>query len=161
MPDEIRHESEDLEDYQVQDTTDTLSGAPGDDPLDRGVIPPERWSAGVRFGDTAAEQSEGESLDQLLAEEEPDDTLDYDEDDEDLEDLAGDDDAGDEDVDGLLLDDGPDPRAGRLVAEDEGAHPDEEEDLVARDVGIDGGAATAEEAAMHVVEEDDYDIRSE
>ena len=161
MPDETRHESEDLEDYQVQDTTDTLIGAPGDDPLDRGVIPPERWSAGVRFGDTATEQSEGESLDQLLAEEEPDDTLDYDEDDEEPEDLEGDDDAGDEDVDGLLLDDGPDPRAGRLVAEDEGAHPDEEEDLVARDVGIDGGGATAEEAAMHVVEEDDYDIRSE
>jgi hypothetical protein len=161
MPDETRHESEDLEDYQVQDSTDTLSGAPGDDPLDRGVIPPERWSAGVRFGDTAAEQSEGESLDQLLAEEEPDHTLDYDEDDEELEDFEGDDDAGDEDVDGLLLDDGPDPRAGRLVAEDEGAHPDDEEDLVARDVGIDGGGATAEEAAMHVVEEDDYDIRSE
>ena len=161
MPDETRHESEDLEDYQVQDSTDTLSGAPGDDPLDRGVIPPERWSAGVRYGDTAAEQSEGESLDQLLAEEEPDHTLDYDEDDEELEDFEGDDDAGDEDVDGLLLDDGPDPRAGRLVAEDEGAHPDDEEDLVARDVGIDGGGATAEEAAMHVVEEDDYDIRSE
>jgi hypothetical protein len=161
MPDETRHESEDLEDYQVQDSTDTLSGAPGDDPLDRGVIPPERWSAGVRFGDTAAEQSQGESLDQLLAEEEPDHTLDYDEDDEELEDVAGDDDAGDEDVDGLLLDDGPDPRAGRLVAEDEGAHPVEEEDLVARDVGIDGGGATAEEAAIHVVDEDDYDIRSE
>jgi len=160
MPDETRHESEDLEDYQVQDTTDTLSGAPGDDPLDRGVVPPERWSAGIRYGGTAAEQSQGESLDQLLAEEEPDDTLD-DEDDEEPEDLYGDEDAGDEDVDGLLLDDGPDPRAGRLVAEDEGAHPDEEEDLVASDVGIDGGAATAEEAAMHVVEEDDYDIRSE
>ena len=162
MPDETRHESEDLEDYQVQDTTDTLSGAPGDDPLDRGVVPPERWSAGIRYGGTAAEQSQGESLDQLLAEEEPDDTLDLDdEDDEEPEDLYGDEDAGDEDVDGLLLDDGPDPRAGRLVAEDEGAHPDEEEDLVASDVGIDGGAATAEEAAMHVVEEDDYDIRSE
>ena len=169
MPDETRHESEDLEDYQVQDSTDTLSGAPGDDPLDRGVVPPERWSSGVRYGDTAAEQSEGESLDQLLAEEEPDDTLELTEDEleddeeepEDLEDFDEDDDAGDEDVDGLLLDDGPDPRAGRLVAEDEGAHPDEEEDLVARDVGIDGGAATAEEAAMHVVEEDDYDIRSE
>jgi hypothetical protein len=165
MPDETRHESEDLQDYQVQDSTDTLSGAPGDDPLDRGVVPPERWSAGVRFGDTAAEQSEGESLDQLLAEEEPDPALNLeDEDDEDEdedEDLEDDDDAGDEDVDGLLLDDGPDPRAGRLVAEDEGAHPDEEEDLVARDVGIDAGGATAEEAAMHVVEEDDYDIRSE
>ena len=165
MPDETRHESEDLEDYQVQDTTDTLFGAPGDDPLDRGVVPPERWSAGVRYGDTAAEQSEGESLDQLLAEEEPDDTLELTEDEleddeeepEDIEDF----DAGDEDVDGLLLDDGPDPRAGRLVAEDEGAHPDEEEDLVARDTGFAGGAASAEEAAMHVVEEDDYDIRSE
>jgi Family of unknown function (DUF5709) len=169
MPDETRHESQDLEDYEVQDTTDTLFGAPGDDPLDRGVVPPERWSAGVRYGDTAAEQSEGESLDQLLAEEEPDDTEEElenalgldDEAPEDAEDFDEDDDAGDEDVDGLLLDDGPDPRAGRLVAEDEGAHPDEEEDLVARDVGIDGGAATAEEAAMHVVEEDDYDIRSE
>jgi Family of unknown function (DUF5709) len=169
MPDETRHESEDLEDYQVQDTTDTLIGAPGDDPLDRGVIPPERWSAGIRYGTTEEEQAEGESLDQLLAEEEPDDTEEEledaleldDEEPEDVEDFDEDDDAGDEDVDGLLLDDGPDPRAGRLVAEDEGAHPDEEEDLVARDVGIDGGAATAEEAAMHVVEEDDYDIRSD
>lgn len=85
--------------------------------------------------------------------------------DEPLADLAGDEDAGDEeagdeDVDGLLLDDGPDPRAGRLVAEDEGAHPDEEADLVARDAGIDGGAATAEEAAMHVVDDDDTDVRS-
>ena len=169
MPDETRHESEDLEDYQVQDSTDTLDGPPGDDPLDRGVVPPERWSAGIRYGTTEEEQAEGESLDQLLAEEEPDDTEEEledaleldDEEPEDVEDFDEDDDAGDEDVDGLLLDDGPDPRAGRLVAEDEGAHPDEEEDLVARDVGIDGGAATAEEAAMHVVEEDDYDIRSD
>jgi hypothetical protein len=163
MPDETRHESADLDDYQVLDTSDTLSGAPGDDPLDRGVVPPERWSAGVRFGTTGAEQRDGESLDQLLAEEEPDIAFD---DDERLEDIAGDQDAldmdaGDQDVDGLLLDDGPDPRAGRLVAEDEGAHPADEEDLVASDVGTDGGGATAEEAAMHVVEEDDYDIRSE
>jgi hypothetical protein len=164
MPDETRHESEDLEDYQVQDSTDTLSGAPGNDPLDRGVVPPERWSAGVRYGVTAEEQQEGESLDQLLSEEEPDPALQFeddDEDDDDQDDDDEDDDAGDEDVDGLLLDDGPDPRAGRLVAEDEGAHPDDEADLVATDVGIDGGGATAEEAAVHVVEEDDYDIRSE
>ena len=163
MPDETRHESEDLEDYQVQDTTDTLIGAPGDDPLDRGVVPPERWSGDIRRGDQGGQ---GESLDELLAEEEPDDTLELTEDeleidDEEPEDLYADEDAGDEDVDGLLLDDGPDPRAGRLVAEDEGAHPDDETDLVASDVGIDGGGATAEEAAMHVVEEDDYDIRSE
>jgi hypothetical protein len=164
MPDETRHESADLEDYEVEDSTDTLSGPPGDDPLDRGVVPPERWSAGMRFGDTADEQASGESLDQLLAEEEPDTALDLDDEDEDSE--GGEDEDEDEDeaeeyIDGLLLDDGPDPRAGRLVAEDEGAHPDNEADLVARDAGIDGGGATAEEAAVHVVEDDDTDIRSE
>ena len=94
----------------------------------------------------------------MLAEEEPDTALDAG--DEEPWDTAGDEDAADEEIDGLLLDDGPDPRAGRLVAEDEGAHIDDKADLVARDAGIDGGAATAEEAAVHVVEEDDYDIRS-
>lgn len=158
MPDERRHESADLQDYEVEDASDTLDGNPGDDPLDRGVIPPERWSAAMRFGSTADEQDEGESLDQLLAEEEPDIAPEVE--DERPEDIAGDEDAADEDVDGLLLDDGPDPRAGRLVAEDEGAHPAAEADLVARDAGIDGAAATAEEAAVHVVEDDDNDIRS-
>ena len=159
MPDETRHESADLEDYEVKDASDTLDGDPGDDPLDRGVAPPERWSAGIRYGTTAAEEEAGESLDQLLAEEEPD--VYPDEDDERPEDIAGDPDAADEDIDGLLLDDGPDPRAGRLVADDEGAHADSEADLIAHDVGIDGGAATAEEAALHVVEDDDTDIRSD
>ena len=46
-----------------------------------------------------------------------------------------------------------DLRAGRLVEPDEGVREDVEKDLVATDVGIDGGAASAEEAAMHVVEE--------
>jgi hypothetical protein len=159
MPEPRRPESADLTDYEVLDASDTLDGDPGDDPLDRGVAAPQRWSAAIRYGDTAGEQQAGESLDQLLAEEEPD--VADEENDELAGDFAGDEDAGDEDVDGLLLDDGPDPRAGRLVAEDEGAHPDEEADLVARDTGIDGGAATAEEAAMHVVEDDDTDIRSD
>jgi len=54
-----------------------------------------------------------------------------------------------------------DPRAGRLVADDEGAHAvGEADDLVAHDAGIDGGAATAEEAAVHIVEDDDHDVRS-
>jgi hypothetical protein len=164
MPDEKRHESADLTDYEVEDSYDTLEGDPGEDPLDRGVAPPERWSAGIRYGTTADEQEEGESLDQLLAEEEPDDTLDAleeadEQDDEDEPDE--DDDAADEDVDGLLLDDGPDPRAGRLVAEDEGAHSVEEPELLATDEGIDGGAASAEEAAVHIVDDDETDIRSE
>jgi Family of unknown function (DUF5709) len=158
MPDQNRHESADLEDYQVEDSADTLDDAPGDDPLDRGVIPPERWSSAMRFGSTASEQESGESLDQLLAEEEPDIAADID--DERLEDIAGDEDAADEDIDGLLLDDGPDPRAGRLVADDEDADPGADRDLLAYDVGPDGGAATAEEAAVHVVYDDDNDIRS-
>jgi hypothetical protein len=158
MPDETRHESADLEDYSVQEPSDSLIGDPENDPLDRGVAPPERWSAAMKFGSTADEQETGESLDQLLAEEEPDAALDLD---DDLPEDDEDTDEADEYLDGLLLDDGPDPRAGRLVAEDEGAHPDEEADLVARDVGIDGGAASAEEAALHVVEDDDTDIRSD
>jgi hypothetical protein len=161
MPDETRHESADLEDYEVKDAYDTLDGEPGDDPLDRGVAPPERWSAGIRYGTTDEEAEEGESLDQLLAEEEPDVHDEDGEEDEQPDSIAGDPDAADEDLDGLLLDDGPDPRSGRLVADDEGAHADAEADLVARDVGIDGGAASAEEAAVHTVEDDDTDIRSD
>ena len=154
-----------LEDDGVLDAADTLEGDPGDDPLDQGIVPTDRWSAGERYGTTLAEEQAGESLDQLLAQEEPepdpyaDDALSPggsgragDEVDEQL---------ADEDVDGLLLDDGADPRAGRLVAPDEGAHPDEEADLIGRDVGIDAGAASAEEAAVHIVDDDDRDIRSE
>ncbi len=145
---------------EVEDASDTLINEPEDDPLDRGVAPPERWSAGMRYGTTEDEQESGESLDQLLAEEEPDPALNLGEDDDDVPEDSDDEDEDEEYLDGLLLDDGPDPRAGRLVAEDEGAHPDAEADLVARDAGISGGAASAEEAAVHVVEDDDTDIRS-
>lgn len=57
-------------------------------------------------------------------------------------------------MDGLLLDDGPDLGQGRLVAEDEESHPDDHGDLVAHDAGIDGGTATAREAAFHAVNDD-------
>jgi Family of unknown function (DUF5709) len=159
MAEENRHESADLEDYEVEDASDTLDGQPGDDPLDAGVIPPQHWTSASRYGTTGAEQEDRESLDQLLAEEEPDDNVD--EGGDSPADTAADPDAADEDLDGLLLDDGPDPRAGRLVADDEDSDLAGDADLVARDAGIDGGASTAEEAAMHVVESDDYDIRSE
>jgi hypothetical protein len=155
-----------LEDEGVLDASDTLEGNPGDDPLDQGILPTDRWSAGERYGTTLSEERAGESLDQLLAQEEPepdpyaDDGLspsiprDRASDDVDEE-------WGDEDVDGLLLDDGADPRAGRLVAPDEGTHPDTESDLIGRDVGIDAGAASAEEAAVHIVDDDDRDVRSD
>jgi len=130
----------DLEDDGTLDASDTLDGDPGDDPLDTGILPSDRWSAGEGFGTTLAEERAGESLDQLLAEEEPDPDP-YAE-------------AAEPEDDPLTGDD-LEPRAGRLVAEDEGSHPDTEADLVARDVGIDGGAASAEEAAVHVQDDDE------
>ncbi|WP_370943531.1 hypothetical protein AB5J62_31080 [Amycolatopsis sp. cg5] len=42
------------------------------DPLEAGVEPAEHYSAADRFGTTAAEVREGETLDQRLSEEEPD-----------------------------------------------------------------------------------------
>lgn len=164
MSDDEDYDPDDYDEFQDEgnlDASDTLEGNPGDDPLDAGILPADRWSAGMRFGSTAAEEEQGESLDQLLAEEEPDVLAELDSEDEEDESESGDDeDAADEDVDGLLLDDGPDPRSGRLVAEDEGTHSVTEADLVAHDAGIDGGAASAEEAAVHTVDDDDTDIRS-
>jgi hypothetical protein len=149
MPDDATQDlSSDLDDSTLEDdgtldASDTLDGDPGDDPLDAGIIPADRWSAGEGFGTTLTEEREGESLDQLLAEEEPD--IDpYAEPEPGPDSASGDDDSDDED-DYLAQ-----PRAGRLVAEDEGAHADREADLTARDVGIDGAAATAEEAAVHL-----------
>jgi hypothetical protein len=130
------------------DASDTLDGDPGDDPLDQGIAPPDRWSAGEGFGTTEEEEREGESLDQLLAEEEPEPDPYAEADREELDDDA------DRRADDLFGDAEPEPRAGRLVAEDEGTHAGAEPDLVARDVGIDGGAASAEEAAVHVDDED-------
>ena len=62
-----------------------------------------------------------------------------------------------DEVEEEYLDDGEvgDRRAGRLVAPDEGAHEDTESRLVGDDVGIDGAAASAEEAAMHVIDDDE------
>ena len=140
--------SNEMYDPAALDGSDTLDGDPGYDPLDQGIAPPDRWSAGEGFGTTAEEEQEGESLDQLLAEEEPEADPYADPDD-------GEDDDEDSRADDLWGDDEPEPRSGRLVADDEGAHPDAEEDLVAHDVGIDGGAASAEEAAVHVQDEDE------
>ncbi len=80
---------------------DTLDDRGVDDILDEGISPPEKPSSATRYGVTAEEQREGESLDQHLAEEEPDPATE-----------------------------------------------------VASDAGIDAGAASAEEAAVHTVPSD-------
>jgi hypothetical protein len=151
MADARRHESEDLEDYEVLDASDTLDGDPGDDPLDRGIVTPDRWSAGLKYALKGEEDSE--SLDELLAEEEPDEVAGPDDD-------TWDENAPERDVARYQRDDDPDPRAGRLVSPDEDGDDvtatlaDTEVEAVARDAGIDGGGATAEEAAVHVIDED-------
>jgi hypothetical protein len=110
------------------------------DELDRGYSPPERYSAGQGYGNTPWEEEHRETIDQRLGQEEPDADP-YAETDDDLDDDD--------------LDDGEvgDVRAGRLVDPDQGLGEDEEKDLVGDDVGIDGAAASAEEAAMHIIED--------
>ncbi|MET7685014.1 DUF5709 domain-containing protein [Streptomyces sp. NPDC005423] len=131
-------------DSGILDGEDTLEADGVDDPLDRGWSPPERPWAVERSDVTAAERQHGESLDQRLSEELPDVGV-----------PDGDGLGDSEGTDGELLDgEVGDNRSGRLVAPDEGAHEDEESALVATDVGIDGAAASAEEAAMHIVDED-------
>jgi hypothetical protein len=134
--------SEDYGTYSVDDENqlqaeDTLDDRGVDDILDEGYSPPERWSAGEGFGTTADEALEGETLDQRLAQEEPEPDP-YAEEGENV---------GGPEVGG--------ERSGRLVAPDEGAHEDSEKDLVAEDIGIDGAGASAEEAAVHVVDDEE------
>jgi hypothetical protein len=58
-----------------------------------------------------------------------------------------------EQPDGPEEEDGPEEPAGRIVAPDEGAHADTEEDLVGDDFSQPGAGYTAEEAAMRVDDE--------
>jgi hypothetical protein len=153
MPDPRHHESQDLEDYEVLDANDTLDGNPGDDPLDRGVAAPERWSAGLKYALKGEEDEE--SLDDLLSEEEPDIT-DTDDDD------SRDENETDAEVKRLDRGDDPDPRAGRLAAAEADVYGGDDDvpavqdgELLATDTGIDGGGASAEEAAIHVVDDPD------
>jgi hypothetical protein len=125
-----------------QPLEDTLLDRGVDDILDEGYSPPERQPATHRVGTTANEQREGETWAERLAQEveEPDPYADTDA--EHDEAWEGQDASGND-------------RAGRLVAPDEGAHEDDERDLYAEDVGVDGGGASAEEAAMHLVEDEE------
>lgn len=103
-----------------------LAAPAGDvDGLDAGYVPPDRPYALDRDTVTAAGMRAGETLDERLAAETP-------------ESPVGDDDPG---------------RAGRLTVAGEGAALEIPDAMDAEDVGIDGGAASAEEAAMHEVHE--------
>ncbi|MDR0991153.1 MAG: DUF5709 domain-containing protein [Propionibacteriaceae bacterium] len=117
---------------------DTLINRGVDDILDEGLIAPDHWSVLQTYGNTADEMRRGEPIDQQIAAEEPE-------------------------VMGESLMWRPEPgqsgqvgnrRAGRLAAS--GADfTGSDDDTMAVDCGIDGGGATAEEAAMHVIDPSD------
>jgi hypothetical protein len=128
-------------DYSVDDedqpsNLEDLPDGDVDDELDRGYSPPEKYSAGQGYGNTPWEEEHRETIDQRIGQEEPD-----------ADPYA--------EVDDDFVSDGEvgDRRAGRLVDPDAGLGEDTEKDLVGDDVGIDGAAASAEEAAMHIVED--------
>lgn len=119
-----------VEDAENLDPVENLTGDDPDEIMQTGYNPPDREPHNLRHASTPEEEREGESLDERLSEEEPDVSV---------SDLTGEE----------------EPRAGRLVAPDEGAHPDEEADEIAQDVGPAGYASSAEEAAVHIRDEDE------
>ncbi|KAB1915509.1 DUF5709 domain-containing protein [Micromonospora sp. AMSO31t] len=127
------------EDDGVLDASDTLDDDRTGDPLDTGIAAADHWSGANRFGTTPAEERAGESLAQLLAQEEPD-----------LDPYA---EATDDEDELTRRGYEREARTGRLVADDAGLGEDEQADSVAWDAGIDGGAASAEEAAVHLVDD--------
>jgi hypothetical protein len=138
-------EGETYGDYSVDDedqpsNLEDLGDSDVEDELDRGYSPPEKYSAGQGFGNTPYEEATGETLEQRVAQEEPEPDP-YDE----AARLEGEEDVDDGEVGA--------ERAGRLVDPDEGLGEDTESSLIGDDVGIDGAAASAEEAAVHVVPE--------
>lgn len=109
---------------------DTLINRGVDDVLDEGYTTPENWSPLQGYGNTPAEMKRRETIDMRRAQEEPETQR----------------------VDGPWNPDGEQrevgsKRAGRLIDTRDGSG-----EVFGADVGIDGGAASAEEAAMHVIE---------
>ncbi|BBA95868.1 hypothetical protein RVR_903 [Actinacidiphila reveromycinica] len=132
------------EDTGPLEPADTLDDRGVDEVLDEGYSPPERPLAVEGSGTTGQEQRAGESLEERLARERPE-----------REPPEGDGLGDAPDTDGELLDpEAGGSRSGRLVGPDEGAHA-RRDGVAGEDVGIDGGAASAEEAAVHLVADAD------
>lgn len=140
---EVPNEREEQLDQDQLQPYHNLENRGVDDFLDEGYSPPEKPSVLLREG-------EHETMDERLSEEEPEPDPYV----ETEQEVAEDDGVSDEsDFAGDVGEVG-DERAGRLIDPDGGIGPDEEKDLIGFDAGIDAGAASAEEAAMHVVPDD-------
>lgn len=121
---------------------DTLVDRGVADVLDEGYITPDGWSVAEGFGNTAAEMRQGETLEMRVKQEQP-------------EAKAKDDTPWNPDGESREV---GRARSGRLV-DARGGQPgvDNEGESIAFSVGIDGGAASAEEAAVHVFSPDEDD----
>ncbi|WP_181442233.1 DUF5709 domain-containing protein [Streptomyces tateyamensis] len=133
--------SEVQDDIGPLEPEDTLEDRGVESALDEGYNPPEHPLAVQRWGTTAAEQRTGESLDLRLSAELPEVVP---------PDGDGIGDAGGADGEPLDPEFG-DRRTGRLVAADQARS-----DVLAEDTGICGGAASAEEAAMHTTDDPEW-----
>ncbi len=132
----VPSESEQMDQLQPGDS---LIDRGVDDVLDEGYIAPDRWSVAQGFGNTVEEMRRGETLLQRIKQEEPepkDVQLPH------WNAAMEDREVGTE-------------RAGRLM--DVRSAGDKDVTL-GFDVGLSGGAASAEEAAMHIISENDEDI---
>lgn len=126
-------QSEELDQVQPEDSLDPTAT---DDILDEGIVPNDGYR-GEGFGTTAAEVAEGETLDQRIAQEIPDPDP-YEQAERDAQ------------ADNIGSGDAP---AGRLVEPNQGSGEDIDKDLIGTDVGVDGGAQSAEEDAVHLLDE--------
>ncbi len=135
---------------------DTLVDRGVDDVLDEGYSPPDRRPSTL----DADFRERGETIEDRIRQEESDPNTAYGapNNESGLDDEA--DRVGGDDPDSIAAEDDwvadaevGDARSGRLVAPDEGVRGDTEQAMVADDVGIDGAGASAEEAAMHVIQD--------
>lgn len=149
----------DTESDHMVETPETLrDDDPETMPMDRGNSVSDRPLGAEKFGTTHAEAEQGAPLDTRLAEEMPEDGA-HDPVDDIVADDPGvfaDEGAAAEQTDDEVLADAygeegeAGPLAGRLVEPDEGARTDTEKDMIASDVGRDGGGESPEERAMHI-----------
>jgi Family of unknown function (DUF5709) len=120
---EEQPQAPDLGESMQLESSESLVGPPGDnDALDAGYSPPDRPYALDDDELTVAGQQAGETLDERLAREVPEEVP--------------------VDVD----------RAGRLADPEQMGVMERTDAIEGLDVGIDGGAASAEEAAVHIVD---------
>ena len=134
------------DDNQLQ-SEDTLIDRGVDDILDEGISPPER-----PYGKAVLDHPGRETLDELLAEEEPDPLSRLNNVLDELEHERSDD--SERESEFPAVDEVGRARSGRLVASNLGFGEDADSEMFASDVGIDGGAASAEEAAMHIISDE-------